>query len=128
MRKQDTLRSFPVLGLVLAQPQDLWSRIACAHRVSDERDDASRSAKMIGDFVALGACCCVVPQFGWANDLVLLVKNDKPVLLAADTDAANLVLARAKFGNDFADGLFRGVDPILWILFHGAGRQVWTKP
>ena len=59
--------------------------------------------------------------------MVLLIKNDKPVLLAADTDAANLVLACAKFGDDFADGLFRGVDPILWILFHGAGRQVRDK-
>ena len=127
MRKQDAVSPLPVLGLVLAQPQDLWSGIAGAHRVSDERDDTGRSAEMIGDLVTLGAGRRVVPQFGRAHDLVLLVENDEPMLLAADTDAANLVLARAKFGNDFADGLLRGVDPILWMLFHRAGRQVWDE-
>jgi hypothetical protein len=46
------------------------------------------------------------------------------VLLATDTDAAKSLLKRAKFGDDFSDGLFRGVDPIIRILFHGAGWQV----
>ena len=119
--------SLPILGLVLAQPQDLWSGIACAHRVPDERDDASRPAEMIRDLIALGAGRCVVPQLRWADNPVLLVENDKTVLLATDTDAENLLFERAKFGDDFSNGLFRGVDPILRILFHSAGWRVGDK-
>src|SRR5258708_20735713 len=127
MRKQDAACPLPILGLVLTQPQDLWSGIACAHRVPDERDDAGRPAEMIGDLIALGARRCVVPQLGWTDNPVLLVENDKTVLLATDTDSANLVLERAKFCDDFSDGLFRGFDPILRILFHGARWQVGDK-
>jgi hypothetical protein len=127
MRKQDAACPLPILGLVLTQPQDLWSGIACAHRVPDERDDAGRAAEMIGDLIALGARRCVVPQLGWTDNPVLLVENDKTVLLATDTDSANLVLERAKFCDDFSNGLFRGFDPILRILFHGARWQVGDK-
>src|SRR5258705_6680936 len=101
MRKQDTACLLPILGLVLAQPQDLWSGIACAHRVPDERDDAGRPAEMIRDLIALSASRCVVPQLRWADNPVLLVENDKAVLLATDTatdtDAENLLFQRAKF-------------------------------
>jgi len=127
MRKQDAACPLPILGLVLTQPQDLWSGIACAHRVPDERDDAGRPAEMIRDLIALGAGRCVVPQFRWADNPVLLVENDKTVLLATDTDAENLLFERAKFCDDFSDGLFRGFDPILRILFHGARWQVGDK-
>src|SRR5258708_22247108 len=127
MRKQDAACPLPILGLVLTQPQDLWSSIACAHRVPDERDDAGRAAEMIGDLIALGARRCVVPQLGWTDNPVLLVEDDKTVLLATDTDAANLLLGRSKFGDDFSNGLFRVVDPILRILFHGARWQVGDK-
>src|SRR5258706_140946 len=47
MRKQDAACPLPILGLVLTQPQDLWSGIACAHRVPDKRDDAGRAAPKI---------------------------------------------------------------------------------
>src|SRR6202790_3360233 len=127
MRKQDAACFLPILGLVLAQPQDLWSGIACAHRVPDERDDAGRPAEMIRDLIALGAGRCVVPQLRWADNPVLLVENDKAVLLATDTDAANLFFERAKFGDDFSNGLFRGVDPILRILFHSADWRIGDK-
>src|SRR5260370_537586 len=62
MRKQDAACPLPILGLVLTQPQDLWSGIACAHRVPDERDDAGRAAEMIGDLISLAALRCVVPH------------------------------------------------------------------
>jgi hypothetical protein len=82
---------------------------------------------MIRDLIALGAGRCVVPQFRWADNPVLLVENDKTVLLATYTDAENLLFERAKFGDDFSNGLFRGVDPILRILFHSAGWRVGDK-
>src|SRR5258707_15777558 len=105
MRKQDAACPLPILGLVLTQPQNLWSGIACAHRVPDKRDDAGRAAEMIGDLIALGARRCVVRQLGWADNPVLLVENDKTVLLATATDSPHLVVRCAKFCDEFSDGL-----------------------
>ena len=102
MRKQDAACFLPILGLVLAQPQDLWSSIACAHRVPDKRDDAGRPAEMIRDLIAL-ALVVVVPQLRWADNPVLLVENDKAVLLATDADAENLLFECAKFSDDFSN-------------------------
>src|SRR3981189_263452 len=101
MRKEHAACPLPILGLVLTQPQDLWSGIACAHRVPDERDDAGGAAEMIGDLIALGARRCVVPQLGWTDHPVLLVENDKRVLVATTTASATPVLECAKFCDDF---------------------------
>ena len=54
----------------------------------------------------------------------VLVEDDQPVLLAADPMPRISVLRRAEAGDDFADGLFGGVDPVIRVLFHCAGREV----
>ena len=128
MRQQDTVGFLPIFGLILTQPQNLGSRIARAHGISDQGDHGVRSAEMLSDLVALLPGRGVVPELSGANDLVILVEDDQPVLLAAHSDAANLLFARAEFGNDFADGLFRGVNPILGILFHRAGWEIRDEP
>src|SRR5206468_6717107 len=109
-----------VFWLALFHPENLRRGEAWKHRIADRANGRFQTPDFRHDFVALGGCRSVAPEFGRANDLAVLVERNETVLLAAHADGLDFARARRRQRQRLANGLLRRVTPGVWMLFFGA--------
>ena len=110
----------PVLGFVLADPEDFGGRVTGEHGVAGEFHDPGLAAERAGQFGALRGRRGITPELGGPDDGVGRIQEDESVLLAADADAGDLGAAVAQLFENLGDGSLHGGDPDGGILLHGA--------
>ena len=120
MGKEDGSGFFPVLGFILTDPEDLWRRVAGEHGIAGEFDHLGLPSESLGQFRTFDGGGGVTPELGGADDLILHIKEDQSVLLAADADTGDFRAAGSKLLEDLGDRGLDGGDPGGRILLHGS--------
>ena len=123
VREQDGLERLVMGRLLLLQPEDFRGGVAGEQRVAGELDQPLGAAEFRLEFLALPDGRGVAPELRRADDLVLFVERHEAVLLPADADREDFLLARAELAEDFGDGGADGVEPDLRVLLHVPRRQ-----
>ena len=119
MGKEDTGRSLPVPGLVLADPEDFRRRVTGQHRVSGEFHHLGLATEHLGEFGALGGRRGVAPELGGADHLIGVIQKDEAVLLTAHADPGDFAPSASQLLQNLRNRGLHGGDPDGGILLHG---------
>ena len=110
-----------VVRLLLPEPQDLAAGVAGQHLVVGVGQKALQPAGLLGNPVALGLGPLVAPQYGGADDLVVLIQRHQAVHLTGIADARDVLGLHAGLGQYDLQPAHAGVPPVLGVLLRPAG-------
>src|SRR5271165_3490529 len=118
MWQEDAVDRGEILRFALFQPENFRSGPAGQHSVADQLDQRGFASEFLNDFSALCRRRGIAPKFSRPNHLTGRVTDDQAMLLATDSDGANLMFPVADLGQTILNRLVHGADPNLGILLH----------
>lgn len=116
LRQHDFANALPILRFVLADPEKFGERKVCEWGIAGQLDkevEANGALELLG--LRFGAL--ITPDEGWADDLVVLIKQDSAMHLAGETDGGDGIGGESGGMKRFAHRDGGSAPPVERILF-----------